>query len=49
MSCLANTGAKRLLRLLLRLYGPKQTGRPVMVPVMLSAIQVNSVLLPGET
>jgi hypothetical protein len=47
---LANTGAKRLLRLLLRLYGPKQIGRPVMVPVvMLPAIQISSVLMPAET
>jgi hypothetical protein len=44
-----STGGKRLLEVLLRIYGPKQGGRPVMVPVMLPAIQVNSVLTPAET
>ena len=43
------TAGKRLLQLLLRLYGPKQTGRPVTVPVMLLAIQVNAIVSPGET
>jgi hypothetical protein len=40
-----STGGKRLLEVLLRIYGPKQGGRPVMVPV----IQVNSILTLGET
>lgn len=48
MSCCKTVGGNRLLDLLLRLYGPKQSARPVMVPVILPAIQVSSVLTPGE-
>jgi hypothetical protein len=34
---------------LLRLYGPKAPGRPVLTPVLLPAILVNSIPTPGET
>jgi hypothetical protein len=50
MSCATTSSAgKQLLEVLLRIYGPQSDGRPVMVPVMLPAIQVNSIPTPAET